>query len=121
VSALELLVFSQLNPSNVMALLDAGRGEVYAGFYDGQEVREELILVSEAVGVAEARKLRVVVAEKTLAEKFANAEMLAHPSSEVAARLGLQKLLAGDVIDVLALDANYVRKTEAEYLQRLKR
>ena len=42
-------------------------------------------------------------------------------SSEVAARLGARKLLAGDIVDVLVLDANYIRKSDAEYMQKLKK
>lgn len=121
VSALESLAFSQREPSSVMAVLDAGRGEVYVGTFDRGQRKEELLALAEAVELAGKRNLRVVVAEKMLAEKFANAQLVEEPGSEVAARLGVRKLLAGEVADVLALDANYVRKTEAEYLQRLKR
>jgi hypothetical protein len=46
---------------------------------------------------------------------------VSYRSSEVAAQIGCKKLLAGDLVDVLALDANYIRKSEAEYLQNLKR
>jgi tRNA threonylcarbamoyladenosine biosynthesis protein TsaB len=121
VSALESLAFSHTEPSLAMAVLDAGRGEVYVGIYDGGQRKEELLSLAEAVELAGKRNLRVVVAEKMLAEKFANAQLLEQPGSEVAARLGMRKLFSGEVVDVLALDANYVRKTEAEYLQRLKR
>jgi tRNA threonylcarbamoyladenosine biosynthesis protein TsaB len=121
VSALESIAFSQPEPSSVMAVLDAGRGEVYVGIYDRGQRKEELMSAAEAIELAGKRNFRVVVAEKTLAEKFIDAQLLEQPGSEVAARLGIRKLFTGEVVDVLALDANYVRKTEAEYLQRLKR
>jgi tRNA threonylcarbamoyladenosine biosynthesis protein TsaB len=123
VSALEALASAVQPPSPVMAMLDAGRSEVYVGIYDRQsgEAVEELMALGDAIQLAERRKLRVVVAEQALAEKFPGAYTVDRPGSEAAAALGLRKLSARDTVDVLALDANYVRKTEAEYLQRLKR
>ena len=36
------------------------------------------------------------------------------PGSEVVARIGAAKLLAGETVSVEALDANYLRRSDAE-------
>jgi hypothetical protein len=36
------------------------------------------------------------------------------PGSEVIARIGAHKLLAGETVSVEALDANYLRRSDAE-------
>lgn len=121
VTSLEVLLAAAGAKGNAMAVLDAGRGEVYAALQN-QGQREELLLsVSDAAGLAQSRKLRVVAAEAGTASKFSMADVIEYSSSEVAAHLGLGKLRAGDTWDVLALDANYIRKSEAEYLQKIRR
>ena len=71
--------------------------------------------------MATSRNLRVIAADTAVASKFADADVIQGRSSEVAARLGLKKLLSGNTVDVLVLDANYVRRSEDEYMQKLKK
>jgi 2-oxo-4-hydroxy-4-carboxy--5-ureidoimidazoline (OHCU) decarboxylase len=71
--------------------------------------------------MAKERGLQVITPDPNLATKFENSTTVTYRSSEVAARIGLRKLSAGNTVDVLALDANYIRKSEAEYMQKLKK
>ena len=40
--------------------------------------------------------------------------VMARPGSEVIARIGAGKLLAGETVTAEALDANYLRRSDAE-------
>lgn len=114
-TSLELLIAASNVGDNVLALLDAGRGEVYAAQQLGVGRKETLLSVSEAVDRAKKERAQVIVREHDLAGKFENSRLVSYQSSEVAARIGIEKLFRGDTVDVLALDANYIRKSEAEY------
>ncbi|MBV9075000.1 MAG: tRNA (adenosine(37)-N6)-threonylcarbamoyltransferase complex dimerization subunit type 1 TsaB [Acidobacteria bacterium] len=105
----------------IVAILDAGRGEVYASFQNGQQREELLLTIEEAAQLAKERTLCPFVCDANLGAKFENSESVTYCSSEVAARLGRNKLLRKESVDVLALDANYIRKSEAEYMQKLRR
>jgi tRNA threonylcarbamoyladenosine biosynthesis protein TsaB len=104
----------------VIAVLDAGRDEVYAAIRSSGDYGELLLSVSSAEELARSRNLNVITSDANLASKFPAAEVVEYRSSEVAAQLGARKLHAGETVDVLALDANYIRKSEAEYMQKLK-
>jgi tRNA threonylcarbamoyladenosine biosynthesis protein TsaB len=121
VTSLEILLAAAGAQENTMAVLDAGRGEVYAAVQIGDLRQESLLIAAEAVALANSKRLRVVAAEPSVASKFPKADVIQYCSTEVVARLGLNKLRAGNTVDVLALDANYIRKSEAEYMQKLKR
>lgn len=121
VTSLELLLAaSSCEQKSALAVLDAGRGEVYAAVQNG--TREEMLLsVEEAVALAKSRALEVLLAESNLASKFDRAKVVTYCSTEVAAKIGHSKLLASETVDVLALDANYIRRSEAEYMQKMKK
>ena len=121
VTSLEILLAAAGAQENTMAVLDAGRGEVYAAVQIGDLRQESLLIAAEAVALANSKRLRVVAAEPSVASKFPKADVIQYCSTEVVARLGLNKLRAGNTVDVLALDANYIRKSEAEYMQKLKK
>ena len=120
VTSLELLLAASGTQKGMLAVLDAGRGEVYAAIQNG--LREEMLLsLEEAVGLAKSRNLQVLVAEPNIAAKFDHAKLVTYRSTETAARTGNSKLVAGETVDVLALDANYIRRSEAEYMQKMRR
>ena len=122
VTALEVLLAASSDVgNNVVAVIDAGRSEVYLRMAKAENAEEILLPINEAAELATSRAALVVTADAKLAPKFPNCEVVEYRSSEVAARLGLKKLLAGKAVDVLALDANYIRKSEAEYMSKLKR
>jgi tRNA threonylcarbamoyladenosine biosynthesis protein TsaB len=121
VTSLELLLSCSEEPNRTMAVIDAGRNEVYAAIYKGSAREERLLTIEGAAGLAQASGLRVVASDANIAGKFSEANVVSYRSSEIAAKLGAGKLKAGDTIDVLALDANYIRKSEAEYMQKMRR
>ncbi|HJW99585.1 MAG TPA: tRNA (adenosine(37)-N6)-threonylcarbamoyltransferase complex dimerization subunit type 1 TsaB [Terriglobales bacterium] len=119
-TSLEVLIAASAIQTGAMAVFDAGRGEVYAAIQE--EPREQRLLsLAEAIETVRARSLQVVAAEASIAAKFEHAQLVTYRSTEIAAKLGLRKLLGGEIVDVLALDANYIRRSDAEYMQRMKK
>jgi tRNA threonylcarbamoyladenosine biosynthesis protein TsaB len=120
VTSLELLLKASGTEEASMAVLDAGRGEVYAAVRN--ETREEMLLsLDEALALAKSRDLQVLTAEPNITAKFDQAKLVTYRSTEVAAKVGYAKLLEGETVDVLALDANYIRRSDAEYMQKMKK
>ncbi|HYL95540.1 MAG TPA: tRNA (adenosine(37)-N6)-threonylcarbamoyltransferase complex dimerization subunit type 1 TsaB [Terriglobales bacterium] len=122
-SLLEVLAVAGDVESSVVAALDAGRNEVYAGEYEvagGSARLERESLLNEEEFVALARgKLAVVVTPDELALGWAQkhglqALAVEHPRSDVLARIGLKKLLAGETVAPADLEANYIRRSDAE-------
>jgi len=102
----------------VIAVLDAGRGEVYAGEYDvdtsgARFVSERLLARSELVESGSGSL--VVTADPSLAAAARDAglrvEEIELPRGDVIARLGWQKIQAGDTVSPEDLDANYIRRS----------
>jgi tRNA threonylcarbamoyladenosine biosynthesis protein TsaB len=121
VTSLEVLLATVEDSSSTLGVIDAGRGEVYAARKDSAAQEELLLSVAEAADLAKNKGFQVLVSDHSLGVGFEGSRIVTYCSSEVAARLGLEKLSVRDTIDVLALDANYIRKSEAEYLQKVKR
>jgi len=103
----------------VQALFDAGRGEFYSGIYvDGTCVGEGLKTRDEVVaGVRDVEVPLVVVAcEAVVAQSIAELapRLLAEPAAEDAFPLALDRIERGKFDDVATIDANYLRRTDAE-------
>jgi len=115
VSRLALLSAAVEGAGTVSAVLDAGRGEFYFGEYVGRQcVREALM--SEA-GVREAVGPGVVaVCEAKPGEILAGLDirMVREPRAEDALAIALERITAGNFDDAALLDANYLRRTDAE-------
>jgi tRNA threonylcarbamoyladenosine biosynthesis protein TsaB len=97
----------------VHAVLDAGRGEVYYGEYVGRRcVREVLIGVEDVLSAGET----VVVCEAKVAEALVELRprMVDEPLAGDALPFALDRIAARDFDDAAALDANYLRRTDAE-------
>jgi tRNA threonylcarbamoyladenosine biosynthesis protein TsaB len=120
VTSLELLLEASGNEEVTMAVLDAGRGEVYAAVRN-RSGEEMLLSLEEALAFAKSHDLQVLTAEPNVTAKFDQAKLVTYRSTEVAARVGYAKLLEGETVDVLALDANYIRRSDAEYMQKMKK
>src|SRR6185437_13341504 len=124
VSLLEALASSSLVNGTVVAALDAGRAEVFYGLYkvaDGiAELASERLLSRQEFlqQVLQEEVASVVTSDVALAEAVsaigAKAELVERPDSTVVARIGARKLLAGEKVAVEALDANYLRRSDAE-------
>jgi tRNA threonylcarbamoyladenosine biosynthesis protein TsaB len=101
----------------VHAVLDAGRGEFYYGEYVGRRcLREALmggedVLVAGSGGVVVACEAKV---EESLGALGIRVRMVAEPLAGDALPLALGRIEAGDFDDAATLDANYLRRTDAE-------
>jgi tRNA threonylcarbamoyladenosine biosynthesis protein TsaB len=99
----------------VHAVLDAGRGEFYYGEYVGQRCLREALMVRDDVIVAAAGGV-VVVCEAKVVEALAELRprVVEEPSAADALPIALERIGAGKFDDAATLDANYLRRTDAE-------
>jgi tRNA threonylcarbamoyladenosine biosynthesis protein TsaB len=101
----------------VHAVLDAGRGEFYYGEYVGGRCLRELLMSGEDVLAAAAGGV-VVACEAKVAEGLGalgpGVRMVEEPSAGDALGLALGRIEAGDFDDAATLDANYLRRSDAE-------
>jgi len=118
VSLLEAVAASGGSPGRVTAVLDAGRGEVYAGEYELDPDSPRLLqerLLSRADLLVAAMGSTVVTADPRLAQAVREAGLRAVeitlPRSDVIARLGWRKISSGEIVSPEALDANYLRSS----------
>jgi len=125
VSLLEVCVFTSGVQGKVMAALDAGRGDVYIGEYEipvgsGQVPRECLLTRSEFL--AQAKGWTVVTADSVLGEAAGAAGLsvtnLPPISAAAVARLGWRKIQSGETVTPERLEANYIRRSAAEMLEK---
>ena len=102
----------------LLAVLDAGRGDVYAGEYEVNDsgaslVREVVLARSELMGSASG--WTVVTADPSLAsaarDSGLRSEQIDLPGSDVILRLGWKQILAGELVSPSELDANYIRRS----------
>jgi len=120
VSRLEALARAAEVRGTVLAALDAGRGETYAGLYDIQEVaqmRSERLLTNAEL-LAEAAGQILVTPDSKLAEaaRIAGLQIrqIESPRSDAIARLGWEKISRGETVSPEHLEANYIRHSDAE-------
>jgi tRNA threonylcarbamoyladenosine biosynthesis protein TsaB len=138
ISLLEAVACSSAARGRVLAALDAGRGDVYAGDYEvGPQARmyahmhsERLLsreeFVAEArgceVGLPEGKSKAVVTPDGALAETARAAgirvELIEYPNSGVIARLGWEHLQRGETVLPEELEANYIRHSDAEIFSK---
>lgn len=111
--------------------LDASRGEVFFGEYEclhpvaPKMISESLVSISELAekvqkwgqsrvlatpDAAVVDKLRLLVPDPALV----SVSIVERPNSIDIARIGARKLMAGDTVAVELLDANYLRRSDAE-------
>ena len=121
VSLLELVATVARAQGKVVAALDGGRREVFFGAYEmaGESVqvlREELL--SQPEFLLAAKESTVVTPDSALADaaRAAGLPVLAvdPPNSEMIARFGWKKLQAGATVPPERLEANYMRRSDAE-------
>jgi tRNA threonylcarbamoyladenosine biosynthesis protein TsaB len=135
VSRLEAVARSSGTKGHVIAALDAGRRQAFVGDYElhGESTpgtaswtasctasctKEHLLLWDELGTLAAGRP--VATPDQSVAEALrqcgANVLEIQDPRADVVARIGWKKLVSGDVADVTTLEANYIRRTDAEIL-----
>jgi tRNA threonylcarbamoyladenosine biosynthesis protein TsaB len=126
VSLLELCVFVGGAKGKVLAALDAGRHEIYVGEFEeplqAGGTREYLLTASEFV--SEARGRTVITPDSVIAGSASDSglsvRLIAPLSAAALARLGWQKLRRGQTVAPEQLEANYIRRTDAEMLEKIR-
>jgi tRNA threonylcarbamoyladenosine biosynthesis protein TsaB len=107
----------------VTAVLDAGRSEVYVGEYrlgSGSAGLEREYIVKMAEFATEASRIggELLTPDASVAGFLQSANVRVRQVARVQAdgigRIGLRKLLAGDVADAARVDVNYIRRSDAE-------
>ena len=124
VSVLEALAIASGTSGRVFAALDAQRGEVFLGKYEvnpetlqATSLQEESLLTREALLAALPTGATVVTPDASiagLAPAGVAVVQIKRPGADTIARIGLRKVLAGQTVSADALDANYVRRSDAE-------
>lgn len=119
VSRLRLLAAGESGP--VSSILDAGRGEFYFGEYSGRVCVREALLTRDEVVVAAATGAVAVCEEKVAEDLVAlNPKLVAEPVAGDALPFALERAAAGTFDDGALLDANYLRRTDAEIFAKPK-
>ena len=106
-----------------LAAIDAGRSEVYVAEFDGKEIGEQRLLTTpEFLGAA--RGWTVVAFDVNVATAARNAglsvEEIPRPLAAAVARLGWQKIQARALTFPEELEANYIRRSDAEIFSASK-
>jgi len=124
VSMLEAIAVTYgLAEETVTAVLDAGRGEVYVGEYQlgsrsASLQREYIVKVAELAGEAIRVGGELLTPDASVAEflraENVSARLVTSVLADEIGRIGLRKLLAGDVADPASVDVNYIRRSDAE-------
>jgi tRNA threonylcarbamoyladenosine biosynthesis protein TsaB len=124
VSVLEALASLADREGKIAAAMDAGRKEVFLGIYEKSagelsRQREELLTQQDFLAkLATERPAVIITSDAALAElastSYSAVVVVTSPGSEVIARIGARKLLGGETVSVEALDANYLRRSDAE-------
>ena len=125
VSLLELCVFVSGTQGKVMSALDAGRGDVYVGEYTvpaGSGAGKEQLLTTKEF-LLSAQGWTVVTPDSNLAAMASSSGLSVSTLSPISAgdvaHLGWLKLQRDQTVTPDQLEANYIRRTDAEMLGRI--
>lgn len=121
VSLLEAVATSTRSHARILAVLDAGRNEVYLGEYTVEGCAPQLHrewIGSREECLASAAKSTLVTPDRSIAEEARSrgveVEEVEQPRSDVIARIGWRKIQAGQTVLPQDLEANYIRRSDAE-------
>jgi tRNA threonylcarbamoyladenosine biosynthesis protein TsaB len=132
ISLLEAVASNGKARGRVLAALDAGRTDVYLGDYifDDEEakmVSEKLLSREEFVADAtssSSKDATVVTPDSVLAELSRTSgtavELIAYPNAGTIARLGWDRLRRNQTVLPEELEANYIRRSDAEIFSKPK-
>lgn len=114
----------------VTAVLDAGRGEVYVGEYKvatGAAVllREHIAKLPEFAAETKNITGELLTPDSSAADHLQASQVdvrrVAPVQADEIGRIGVRKLLAGDVAAIANVDVNYIRRSDAEIFSAPKR
>jgi tRNA threonylcarbamoyladenosine biosynthesis protein TsaB len=121
VSLLELVATASRAQGKVVAALDGGRGEVYFGAYEmaGESVRmlrEELVSRAEFLSLAQESVVATPDSALAVAARDLGLTVfpIERPDAAMIAQFGWKKLQAGEIVSPERLEANYLRRSDAE-------
>jgi tRNA threonylcarbamoyladenosine biosynthesis protein TsaB len=128
VSVLEAILLAAESPGRAVAAIDAQRGEVFfaefATVNPAPNLREDIASFAAFTSLLAAGSPppTVFTPDEALADRLRNSALdsafevalIARPSAEDIARIAYRKFLAGVRADVATLDANYLRRSDAE-------
>jgi tRNA threonylcarbamoyladenosine biosynthesis protein TsaB len=126
VSLLQVVAVASGTQGRVVALLDAGRGDVYFGAYEiageSVEVQEERLMSKNEFLSTEflstARDATVAIPDAAWAAVAREAGLSVvefdPPEAGTIAKVGLIRLRAGGTVSPERLEANYMRRSDAE-------
>ena len=116
ISRLAVLAESAGTGERVTAALDAGRGEFYCGVYFGETCVREALLSRDEMLEAAVSGGPIVACETRVADGLAELSPVLVPASlmETALAIAVRRVEAGAFDDLVTLDANYLRRTDAE-------
>lgn len=127
ISVLEAIACSGSDTGRVIAAADAARKEVFVGEYDveagaSKRVRELLMPQGEFLRLLDANPTAYLITpDFELAEKAQFHMHVLHvgrPKADEYARLGLARILAGETVAPELLEANYIRRSDAEIFSK---
>jgi tRNA threonylcarbamoyladenosine biosynthesis protein TsaB len=123
VSLLEAVAVAGQRDGRVFAALDAGRSEVYVGEYQRDKLEafgEQLLTRDEFVETCRGRI--VVTPDSAIAgtarQTALDVALIDRPSSDAIARLGYRKIKIGQTVSPEDLEANYIRRSDAEIFSK---
>lgn len=123
VSMLEAIALTTMQPGKVIAAIDAGRQEVYVGEYEvsaaGARCAGEMLLsLDEFDKLLDANpSAQLITPELQIAEAarfHTQVKQVERPQADEIARIGLTKIAKNDTVAPEVLEANYIRRSDAE-------
>ena len=121
VSLLEVVATAGNTKGRAIAALDAGRNEVYAAEFEGGVPQKERLLTQEEFLQA-ARGRAVITPDAGIANlargTASQVQEIDRPRSDAVARIGWRRILSRDTISAEALEANYIRRSDAEIFSK---
>ncbi len=111
-SRLALVAESISQEERIIAVLDAGRGELFCAVYSGEQQ------ISEAICDEDRARERIaegigVTCERRVAERM-GIRLVEEPGATAMLAMARRMVAAGTWSDVATVDANYLRRTDAE-------
>ena len=135
VSLLEALARGAEARGTIIAALDAGRGDVFCSEYklsgthasssNSTKHHSAAVIIEELLSSQEfltrAENALIATPDEKIAdlarENNVQVMQVARPTADAIARLGFEKIRAGETVSPEALDANYIRRSDAEVLK----
>jgi tRNA threonylcarbamoyladenosine biosynthesis protein TsaB len=129
ISLLEAVAWAAGKRGQILAVLDAGRAEMYVGDYEVADLAkmhgERLVTRDEFITETTGNKRAIITPDAALADALRAAdvscERIPYPGIEVIACLGWQHIQRGQTVRPEDVEANYIRRSDAEIFSQPRR